>query len=37
VDPVALTMVFLTGMFGLLATDDSPVRERRRRLDLLVG
>jgi AcrR family transcriptional regulator len=36
VDPVDLAMTFLTGMFGLLATDDAPAPHRRRRLDLLV-
>lgn len=36
VDPVDLAMTFLTGMFGLLATDDAPAPQRRRRLDLLV-
>lgn len=36
IDPVDLTMTFLTGMFGLLATDDAPLAARRRRLDLLV-
>jgi AcrR family transcriptional regulator len=36
IDPVDLAMVFLTGMFGLLATDDAPPSHRRRRLDLLV-
>ena len=36
VDPVDLTMVFLTGLFGLLATDDGPPDDRRRRLDLLI-
>jgi AcrR family transcriptional regulator len=35
-DPVDVAMTFLTGLFGLLATDESPVPERRRRLDLLV-
>ena len=35
-DPVDLTMVFLTGLFGLLATDEAPVDDRRRRTDLLV-
>ena len=35
-DPVDLTMVFLTGLFGLLATDEASVDERRRRTDLLV-
>ena len=36
VDPVDLAMTFLTGLFGLLATDDAPQAARRRRLDLLV-
>jgi AcrR family transcriptional regulator len=36
VDPVDLAMAFLTGLFGLLATDDAPTAARRRRLDLLV-
>lgn len=36
VDQVDLAMVFLTGLFGLLATDDAPTAARRRRLDLLV-
>ena len=36
IDPVDLAMTFLTGMFGLLATDDAPPAARRRRLDLLV-
>lgn len=36
VDPIHLVMVFLTAMFGLLATDDGPPLERRRRIDLLV-
>ncbi len=36
IDPVDLTMTFLAGMFGLLATDDAPAAARRRRLDLLV-
>jgi AcrR family transcriptional regulator len=36
IDPVDLAMTFLTGMFGLLATDDAPQAARRRRLDLLV-
>jgi len=35
-DPVDVAMTFLTGLFGLLATDESPLPERRRRLDLLV-
>ncbi len=35
-DAADLAMTFLTGLFGLLATDESPVSERRRRLDLLV-
>jgi hypothetical protein len=37
VDPVDLAMVFLTGLFGLLATDVAAGHDRRRRLDLLVG
>lgn len=36
IDAVDLTMTFLTGLFGLLATDDAPPAARRRRLDLLV-
>jgi len=36
VEPVDTAMVFLTGLFGLLATDDASVAERRRRTDLLV-
>mgnify|MGYP001818823250 CR=1 FL=1 len=36
VDPVDLAMVFLTGLFGLLATDVSEGPDRRRRLDLLI-
>lgn len=36
VDPVDLTMTFLTGLFGLLAIDDAPPAARRRRIDLLV-
>ena len=36
VDPVDLAMTFLTGLFGLLATDDAPQAARRRRLGLLV-
>ena len=36
VDPVDVTMVFLTGMFGLLATGDSSTEALRRRLDLLI-
>lgn len=36
VDAVDLAMTFLTGVFGLLATDDAPPAARRRRLDLLV-
>lgn len=36
VDAVDLAMTFLTGLFGLLATDDAPQAARRRRLDLLV-
>jgi len=35
-DPVDLTMVFLTGLFGLLATDNGSRADRRRRLGLLV-
>lgn len=35
-DPVDLAMVFLTGLFGLLATDEGSAADRRRRLDLLV-
>lgn len=35
-DPVDLAMTFLTGLFGLLATDDAAPAARRRRLDLLV-
>ena len=36
IDAVDLAMTFLTGLFGLLATDDAPLAARRRRLDLLV-
>jgi len=36
VDPVDLAMVFLTGLFGLLATDVAEGADRRRRLDLLI-
>ena len=36
IDPVDLAMTFLTGLFGLLATDEAPQAARRRRLDLLV-
>jgi len=36
IDPVDLAMAFLTGLFGLLATDDAPTAARRRRIDLLV-
>ena len=36
IDSVDLAMTFLTGLFGLLATDDAPQAARRRRLDLLV-
>lgn len=36
VDPADLAMTFLTGLFGLLATDDAAPAARRRRLDLLV-
>ena len=35
INPVDLAMTFLTGLFGLLAIDESPLAERRRRLDLL--
>lgn len=35
-DPVDLAMVFLTGLFGLLATDEGSPTDRRRRLDLLI-
>lgn len=35
-DPVDLAMVFLTGLFGLLATDEGSTADRRRRLDLLI-
>lgn len=35
-DVVDLTMVFLTGLFGLLATDEGSTADRRRRLDLLI-
>lgn len=35
-DPVDLAMVFLTGLFGLLATDEGAANDRRRRLDLLI-
>jgi AcrR family transcriptional regulator len=35
-DPVDLAMVFLTGLFGLLATDDASAADRRRRLELLI-
>lgn len=35
-DPVDLTMTFLTGLFGLLATDVGSAADRRRRLDLLI-
>ena len=35
-DPVDLAMVFLTGLFGLLATDEASTVDRRRRLDLLI-
>lgn len=31
-----LATTFMTGVFGLLATDDGTQRERRRRIDLLV-
>ena len=36
VDPVDLAMVFLTGLFGLLATDVADGPDRRRRLELLI-
>lgn len=36
VDPVDVTMVFLTGLFGLLATDEGTMPDRRRRLDFLI-
>jgi AcrR family transcriptional regulator len=36
IDAVDLAMTFLTGLFGLLATDDAPQEARRRRTDLLV-
>ncbi len=36
VDPVDLAVVFLTGLFGLLATDHASAAERRRRIDLLI-
>jgi AcrR family transcriptional regulator len=36
VDAVELATVFLTGLFGLLATDDGTPLARRRRVDLLV-
>lgn len=35
-DAVDLAMVFLTGLFGLLATDEGSTADRRRRLDLLI-
>jgi AcrR family transcriptional regulator len=35
-DVVDLATVFLTGLFGLLATGDGPQAERRHHLDLLV-
>lgn len=35
-DEVDLAMVFLTGLFGLLATDDAATAERRRRIDMLI-
>jgi TetR/AcrR family transcriptional regulator, repressor for uid operon len=35
-DAAQLAKVFLTALFGLLATDDGPPRERRLRIDLLV-
>ena len=36
IDPADLAMTFLTGLFGLLATDEAVPAARRRRLDLLV-
>jgi len=36
IDPADLAMTFLTGLFGLLATDEAAPAARRRRLDLLV-
>ncbi len=36
IDAVDLAMTFLTGLFGLLATDVASQAARRRRLDLLV-
>jgi len=36
IDPADLAMTFLTGLFGLLATDGAAPAARRRRLDLLV-
>lgn len=36
IDPADLAMTFLTGLFGLLATDEAEPADRRRRLDLLV-
>jgi AcrR family transcriptional regulator len=35
-DAMDLAMVFLTGLFGLLATDVGSTADRRRRLDLLI-
>jgi len=37
IDATNLARVFLTGVFGLVATDDGPPQERRRRIDLLVA
>lgn len=36
IDAVDVAMVFLTGLFGLLATDEGSAADRRRRLDLLI-
>jgi AcrR family transcriptional regulator len=36
IDATHLTTVFLTALFGLLATDDGAPPERRRRIELLV-
>ncbi|MEO6628566.1 MAG: TetR/AcrR family transcriptional regulator [Aquihabitans sp.] len=36
VDAIDLAMTFLTGLFGLLATDNAPTADRKRRLDLLI-
>jgi AcrR family transcriptional regulator len=36
VDAADLATTFMTAVFGLLATDAGPQRERRRRIDLLV-